>query len=112
MLQAAIESEVDQFLEEHVAKRDAAGRRLVVRNGHLPAREIMTGAGRLEIQQPRARDKDPNPSVRIRFSPSIIPQYMRKSPSLEEMIPVLYLLGVSTGDFAKALEGRGGPAEM
>ena len=104
MLQAAVETEVDQFLTEHAAKRDAEGRRLVVRNGHLPAREVMTGAGPLEIRQPRARDNDPNPSARVRFSPSIIPQYMRKSPSLEEMIPVLYLLGVSTGDFGEALE--------
>jgi transposase-like protein len=104
MLQTAIEAEVDQFVEEHASKRDEAGRRLVVRNGHLPAREIMTGAGALEIQQPRARDNDPDPSHRTGFSPSIIPQYMRKSPSLEEMIPVLYLLGVSTGDFAEALE--------
>jgi putative transposase len=103
MLQAAIEAEVDQFLTEQTTKRDAEGRRLVVRNGHLPVREIMTGAGPLEIRQPRARDNDPNPSARVRFSPSIIPQYMRKSPSLEEMIPVLYLLGVSTGDFSEAL---------
>jgi putative transposase len=62
----------------------------VVRNGHLPAREIMTGAGALEIQQPRARDNDPDMSSRVRFTPSIIPQYMKKSPSLEELIPVLY----------------------
>lgn len=103
MLQSAIEAEVDQFIEEHGSKRDEAGRRLVVRNGRLPSREIMTGAGALEVQQPRARDNDPRPSKRARFSPSIIPQYMRKSPSLEEMIPVLYLLGVSTGDFAEAL---------
>ena len=104
MLQSAIEAEVDQFIEAHAGKRDEAGRRLVVRNGHVPARELMTGAGALEIQQPRARDNDPNQSDRIHFSPNIIPQYMRKSPSLEEMIPVLYLLGVSTGDFAEALE--------
>ena len=104
MLQSAIEAEVDQFIEHHATKRDEAGKRLVVRNGHLPSREIMTGAGSLEIQQPRARDNDPDRSRRAGFSPSIIPQYMRKSPSLEEMIPVLYLLGVSTGDFSEALE--------
>lgn len=104
MLQAAIDAEVEQFLEEHAAKRDEAGRRLVVRNGHLPARKVATGAGTLEIQQPRARDNDPDKSNRVRFSPSLVPQYMRKSPSIEEMIPVLYLLGVSTGDFSEALE--------
>ena len=104
MLQAAIDSEVDQFLIDHGFKRDEQGRRLVVRNGHLPLREIMTGAGPLEIEQPRARDNDPDKENRVRFTPSIIPQYMKKAPSLEEMIPVLYLLGVSTGDFSEALE--------
>ena len=104
MLQAAIESEVDQFIADHNCKRDENGRRLVVRNGHLPAREIMTGAGALEIQQPRARDNDSDERKRARFTPNIIPQYMKKAPSLEEMIPVLYLLGVSTGDFGEALE--------
>lgn len=104
MLQTAINAEVDQFLLEHGSKTDEAGRRLVVRNGHLPARELATGAGMLEIQQPRARDNDPDKSQRVRFTPNIIPQYMRRSPSLEELIPVLYLLGVSTGDFSEALE--------
>ena len=74
MLQAAINAEVQQFLEEHLEKRDDAGRRLVVRNGHLPPREIMTGAGRLEIEQPRVRDNDSERSKRVRFTPSIIPQ--------------------------------------
>lgn len=104
MLQAAINAEVGQFLLEHASKRDEGGKRLVVRNGHLPARQLMTGAGALEIEQPRARDNDPDKSQRVRFSPSIIPQYMKRSPSLEELIPVLYLLGVSTGDFSEALE--------
>ena len=103
MLQAAIENEVEEFIAEHNSKRDEEGRRLVVRNGRLPAREIMTGAGRLEIEQPRARDNDPAAEKRARFTPSIIPQYMKKTPSLEELIPVLYLLGVSTGDFSEAL---------
>jgi putative transposase len=104
MLQAAIDAEVEQFIADHGVKCDEQGRRLVVRNGRLPAREILTGAGPLEIEQPRARDNDPDKDKRVRFTPSIIPQYMKKAPSLEEMIPVLYLLGVSTGDFAEALE--------
>lgn len=104
MLQTAIESEVQQFLADHDTKRNEAGRRQVVRNGYLPAREIMTGAGRLEIEQPRVRDNDPDKQGRLKFTPSIVPQYMRKSPSLEELIPVLYLLGVSTGDFSEALQ--------
>ena len=103
MLQAAIEAEVEQFLEDHASKTDEQGRRFVVRNGQLPAREITTGAGVLEIQQPRVRDNDPNTTDRVRFKPSIVPQYMRKSPTVEEMVPVLYLLGVSTGDFSEAL---------
>ena len=104
MLQAAIDAEVDQFLIEHAAKTDEHGRRYVVRNGRLPSRTVATGAGALEIQQPRVRDNDPNKSKRVRFTPGIIPQYMKKSPSMEELIPVLYLLGVSTGDFSEALE--------
>ena len=104
MLQAAIDAEVEQFLETHKSKTDRSGRRLVVRNGSLPAREVMTGAGALEIQQPRARDNDPDKSRRVRFSPSLIPQYMKKSPSMEELIPALYLRGISTGDFSEALE--------
>ena len=108
MLQAAIESEVEEFIAQHAGKVDENGKRLVVRNGYLPAREVVTGAGALEIQQPRARDNDPNPDTKARFAPSIIPQYMRKSPSIEELIPVLYLLGVSTGDFTEALEALTG----
>lgn len=104
MLQTAIEAEVQQYVADHDANRDEAGRRQVVRNGYLPAREIMTGAGRLEIEQPRVRDNDPDRDPSIRFTPSIVPQYMRRSPSLEELIPVLYLLGVSTGDFSEALQ--------
>ena len=103
MLQAAIESEVEYFIQEHSGKVDENGRRLVVRNGRLPAREVMTGAGMLQVEQPRVRDNDPEQSKRVRFSPSLIPQYMRRSPSMEEMIPVLYLLGVSTGDYQEAL---------
>lgn len=104
MLQAAINAEVDEFLLAHSTKRDDEGRRHVVRNGSLPARSIATGAGSLEIQQPRVRDNDPDKTKRVRFTPSIIPQYMKKSPSMEELIPVLYLLGVSTGDFTDAFE--------
>jgi transposase-like protein len=103
MLQAAIESEVEYFIQEHSGKVDENGRRLVIRNGRLPAREVMTGAGMLQVEQPRVRDNDPEKSKRVRFSPSLIPQYMRRSPSMEEMIPVLYLLGVSTGDYQEAL---------
>lgn len=109
MLQAALESEVQTYLEEQAARTDEHGRRLVVRNGHLPARQIVTGAGTLEIQQPRVRDKSPDPSERVRFSSEILPPYLRKSKSVEELIPWLYLKGISTGDFSDALQALVGP---
>jgi putative transposase len=104
MLQAAIEAEVDQFLDEHQGRRDAGGRRLVVRNGSLPAREILTGAGPLAVKQPRVRDKTADPDERVAFSSAILPRYLRRSKSVEELLPWLYLKGVSTGDFSEALQ--------
>jgi len=109
MLQAALESEVQDFLEQHASRVDDQGRRLVVRNGHLPTREIVTGAGPLEIAQPRVRDKSAEVSERVRFSSSILPPYLRKSRSMEELIPWLYLKGISTGDFSEALQALIGP---
>ena len=103
MLQAAIETEVSEFLSLHEQRRDEQGRRLVVRNGHLPAREILTGAGPLEVRQPRVRDRSPRKEQRVQFSPSVLPPYLRRSRSLDELIPWLYLKGVSTGDFSDAL---------
>jgi transposase-like protein len=104
MLQAAIDAEVEDFLAQHAERRDEQGRRLVVRNGHLPSRELLTGAGRLEVQQPRARDNSPDQENRVCFSPSVLPVYLRKSPAIEELIPWLYLKGISTGDFSEALQ--------
>lgn len=103
MLQAAIEAEVTEFVSRHEDRRDEHGRRLVVRNGHLPAREILTGAGPLEVRQPRVRDRSPRKEQRVQFSPSVLPPYLRRSRSLDELIPWLYLKGVSTGDFTDAL---------
>ncbi len=103
MLQAAIEAEVQEHIDRFASKVDPRGNRQVVRNGRLPARKVMTGAGQLEIEQPRVRDNDPEKANRAVFSPSLIPQYMRRSPAMEELIPVLYLLGVSTGDYQQAL---------
>jgi transposase-like protein len=104
MLQAAINAEVQAFLDRHAERLDEQGRRLVVRNGHLPAREVLTGAGPLQVQQPRVRDKSPDKDQRVQFSPGILPSYLRKSPALEELIPWLYLKGISTGDFSEALQ--------
>ena len=93
MLQAALESEVQNFLEHHASRVDDQGLRLIARNGHLPTRETVTGAGPLEIAQPRVRNKSPEVAERVRFSSSILPPYLRKSRSMEELIPWLYLTG-------------------
>lgn len=104
MLQAAINAEVDAFLEAHQGRLDDQGRRLVVRNGHLPTREILSGAGPLQVRQGRVRDNSTDPNQRVRFSPSVLPAYLRRTEAIEELIPWLYLKGVSTGDFSEALQ--------
>lgn len=109
MLQQAIDAEVEEFLARHAGRRDVQGQRLVVRNGHLPAREILTGAGPLEVRQPRVRDRSPESEQRVRFSPSVLPPYLRRSRSIDELVPWLYLKGISTGDFSDALESLLGP---
>jgi putative transposase len=104
MLTAAIEAEVAGYIERHAGLRDADGHRLVVRNGHLPEREILTGLGPLAVRQPRVNDKRTDEEGRrIRFTSSILPPYLRKTRSIEELIPWLYLKGISTGDFGEAL---------
>lgn len=109
MLQAALETEVQCFLDEHAARRDDQGRRMVVRNGHLPSRDVVTGAGPLDVRQPRVRDKSPDPEQRVRFTSAILPPYLRKSKSVEELIPWRYLKGISTSDFSEALQALVGP---
>ena len=110
MLAEAIENEVAEYIRTHGHHRDDQGHRLVVRNGHLPGRTIQTGIGPVEIQQPRINDKriDEN-GRRMRFSSSILPPYLRRTRSIDELIPWLYLKGVSTGDFSDALEALLGP---
>ena len=103
ILQQAIEAEVQEFLQQHQDRRDADGHRLVVRNGHQAARTIVTGAGALEVRQPRVRDYSPAKSERLQFSSAILPPYLRRSKTIEEFIPWLYLKGISTGDFSEAL---------
>ncbi len=104
MLQTAIDEEVSDFIARHMDKTDEQGRRLVVRNGHLNPRDILTGAGPLTMQQPRVRDNSPDKASRVRFSSSILPTYLRRSQSIDELIPWLYLKGISTGDFQEALQ--------
>jgi transposase-like protein len=113
MLQTAIETEVDEFLVQHAERRDARGKRLVIRNGYLPSRELVTGAGRLEVEQPRVRDNSFKRKDRVRFTSSILPPYLRRSKAIDELIPWLYLKGISTGDFTEALQalvGEDAPA--
>jgi transposase-like protein len=104
MLQAAIDVEVDDFIASHSDRRDEQGRRVVVRNGHLPSREILTGAGPLPVKQPRVRDKSPDADARVIFTPKVLPPYLKRTDAIEELIPWLYLKGVSTGDFSEALQ--------
>jgi len=108
MLQAALEAEVEEFLARYEDRRDSKGRRFVVRNGHLPQRNILTGAGRLEVEQPRIRDRSDSKEP-IRFTSKILPPYLRRSKAIDELIPWLYLKGVSTGDFTEALQALVGP---
>jgi transposase-like protein len=105
MLATAIENEVVEYIGEHENQRDACGYRLVVRNGQLPARTIQTGVGPVEVEQPRVNDKriDEN-GQRIHFSSKILPPYLRRTKSIDELIPWLYLKGISTGDFTEALQ--------
>lgn len=104
MLQRALECEVETFLGERVDRTDETGRKSLMRNGYLPARTLMTGAGPLEVEQPRARGKSPRVDERVVFSSAILPPYRRKSRSIEELFPLLYLKGNLTGDSC------GGPA--
>ena len=104
MLQAAIDVEVEAFIEDHQHRRDESGRRLVVKNGSLPTREILTGAGSIPVQQGRVRDNSPDRDSRVEFSPNVLPAYLKRTAAIEELIPWLYLKGISTGDFGEALQ--------
>jgi len=104
MLQAGIDAEVTDFLHEHAGRRDEDGKRLVVRNGCHPERELLTGAGRLAVRQPRVRDNTADKNKRLTFTPSVLPPYLRRSKTIDELIPWLYLKGISTGDFQEALQ--------
>jgi transposase-like protein len=103
LLAQAVEAEVAALLSCHADKLTADGRQRLVRHGHLPEREIMTGIGPVAVCCPRLRDRVGEGSERIRFSSAILPPYARRSKSLDVLIPILYLKGVSTGDFEEAL---------
>src|SRR5947207_9393190 len=105
MLAEALAAEVDAYIAAFAAERDEAGRRLVVRNGYHQSREVLTGAGGVEVTVPRVNDKrtDPGTGERKRFSSAILPPWCRKTPKITEVLPLLYLHGLSSGDFVPAL---------
>lgn len=104
MLVKALEMEVAQYLDAHADERDDEGHRLVVRNGKAKPRKVTCGAGTIEVEAPRVNDKRVDDSgERQRFSSKILPPYMRRSPKVAEVLPILYLRGLSTGDFREAL---------
>ena len=106
MLAAALQAEVADYVEQFADQLDGNGRRLVVRNGYHQAREVLTAAGAVEVTAPRVNDKrmDVDTGERQRFSSAILPAWARKSPQMSEVLPLLYLHGLSSGDFGPALE--------
>ena len=108
LIEQAIEAELAALLTTIADQKLEDGRARLVRHGHLPEREILTGVGPVAVKVPRVRDRKPG-ADKITFTPSILPRYLRKAKSVEELLPWLYLKGVSTGDFTEALEALLGP---
>ncbi|MFH0824668.1 MAG: IS256 family transposase [Pseudomonadota bacterium] len=111
LLAQAVEAEVEEWIEARSGITDETGRKQVVRNGHMPERSVLTGLGEIPVRKPRVRDRREN-DERERFQSKILPPYLRKAKSVEELIPWLYLRGISTGDFTDALAailGDGAP---
>ena len=106
MLAAALEAEVEAYLAAHAGERDGAGRRLVVRNGHARPRQVTTAAGAVEVRAPRVDDRrlEEGSGQRRAFRSAILPPWCRRSPKVAEVLPLLYLHGLSSGDFVPALE--------
>ncbi len=106
MLAAALQAEVAAYIDAHVGELDEAGRRLVVRNGYHAEREVTTAAGALPVRAPRVNDRrvDESTGERVRFASAILPAWARKSPKVAEVLPLLYLHGLSSLDFTPALE--------
>ena len=109
MLTQAIEAEVAAFLAAHAGLVDGDGRRRLVRNGHAPERMIQTGIGPVEVRRPRVRDRGAAGDAPIRFTSAVLPAYLRRTRNVEELLPWLYLKGVSTGQFEEALAALLGP---
>lgn len=110
LLHTAIQAEVSSFIAEHAHLLDEAGRQRLVRHGFLPEREVMTGIGTVPVQVPRVRDRGANEDgSKIKYRSALVPPYLRKAKSVEELLPWLYLKGISTGDFSEALAALLGP---
>src|ERR671920_263585 len=105
MLAQALHTEVEAYLKAAEGERDERGRALVVKNGYARSRQIVCGAGAIEVSAPRVNDKrvDEASGKRKRFRSAVLPPYMRRSPKVSEVLPLLYLYGLSSGDFAPAL---------
>jgi transposase-like protein len=99
LLKQAVEAEAAELIGQYQELKDEQGRQRVVRNGHLPERTIQTGIGEVAVKVPRVRDR----AGELKFSSSILPPYLRRTRSLEELLPWLYLKGLSTSDFSSAL---------
>jgi transposase-like protein len=108
LLHDAIEAEVETYVAPRVHLTDDHGRRQVVRNGYAAQRRVLTGLGPLAVRMPRVHDRRPQ-AERERFTSAILPPYLRKAKCIDELIPWLYLKGVSTGDFTEALQALLGP---
>ncbi|OLL70056.1 Mobile element protein [Pseudonocardia sp. Ae168_Ps1] len=105
MLAEALQAEVDDYIARHAGERDEHGRRLVVRNGSHQPRDVLTSAGAVEVTAPRVNDRrtDPDTGERRRFSSAILPPWCRRTPKITEVLPLLYLHGLSSGDVVPAL---------
>ena len=103
LLAQALEAEVLLFMEQFAEATDEKGRKRVVRNGYLPERQVQTGIGPISAKVPRVRDRERGDADKVRFNSTILPPYLRRTRSMEQLIPWLYLKGVSTGDFTEAL---------
>ena len=108
LIQQAVEAELSALLEAHSEDCIEDGRARLVRHGHLPEREVTTGIGTVSVKVPRVRDRGEG-AAKIRFTSTILPPYLRKAKSIEELLPWLYLKGISTGDFQEALAALLGP---
>jgi transposase-like protein len=108
LIAQAVEAELKWFLAAHAGETDGFGRQRLVRHGHLPEREVQTGIGAVAVKVPRVRDRAPDGDG-LKFTSTILPPYLRRAKSIEELLPWLYLKGISSGDFSEALAALLGP---